>query len=433
MISFASSSNFLSPTAEAWRLWLAIIALGGVFFFVFHDPHVSQYAEYAPWSAAAEVKAAGGNAIKGAALAMIGLLGVYFLLEKQGRKLNLHSIIFVLMLFYVVWAALSITWSIGPWLTARHTAVLCFCFLGALGIARQLSQRQLALTALIVTAAYLALGLCAELVLGTFRPWAGGYRFSGTVHPNTQGLHLSVLCLSAFLLAKSTSSNGWRKALFALFAVGFVFLLLTKSRTALAGFILAISALWFLRATTFNRALAIVAALFTACALLLVCSFMNVNVHQLSTDAITLGRADEVKSLTGRLPIWHELLHYVGQHPLVGYGYESFWTPEHIEDLSETMQWRFREAHSGFIESVLSVGLIGAACLFSVVMIGLITAAVKYSQTKSIGYGMTLGLLLMGLVSAAFESGMTGENFVSLLTACCIMHLFCFRERSFSN
>ena len=40
------------------------------------------------------------------------------------------------------------------------------------------------------------------------------------------------------------------------------------------------------------------------------------------------------KSLTGRMPIWTELMRYVDRRPLTGYGYESFWTAENIEDLS---------------------------------------------------------------------------------------------------
>jgi len=36
---------------------------------------------------------------------------------------------------------------------------------------------------------------------GRFGPWAGDYRFAGTVHPNTQGPALAALCLAALALA----------------------------------------------------------------------------------------------------------------------------------------------------------------------------------------------------------------------------------------
>ena len=106
-----------------------------MYFFVDHDLAVSRDPQFAPWAASSDLKASGGNVIKGAALSLIGLLGVYFLLDKNGRKLSLHRPTALLMFFFITWSALSITWSIDPPLTARRVAVLCFYFLGALGLA----------------------------------------------------------------------------------------------------------------------------------------------------------------------------------------------------------------------------------------------------------------------------------------------------------
>ncbi len=262
MHDFALNSASTTTSKTAWRLWLTILVLGSVFFFVDHDLGISRYPQFAPWANSDEIIASGGNAVKGAALSLIGLLGLYFLMDKDGRKLHLRGITPALMLFFVAWAAISITWSIDPPLTARRVAVLCFYFIGALGIARQLSDRDLALAALVITTVYLAVGVAAELALGTFRPWAADYRFSGTLHPNYQGLHLMILCLAAFLLAQVNPGACRRKWLIVLFALGFVFLLLTKSRTSLAGFLLAMSVLWFLQTTRFKRIMSVVGVSF---------------------------------------------------------------------------------------------------------------------------------------------------------------------------
>jgi O-antigen ligase len=302
-------------------------------------------------------------------------------------------------------------------------AVLCFYFIGALGIARQLSDRDLAVAALVITTVYLAVGVAAELALGTFRPWAADYRFSGTLHPNTQGLHLMILCLAAFLLAQANPGAGRRKWLIALFALGFVFLLLTKSRTSLAGFVLVMSILWFLQTSTFNRILSLAGVSFSFCAALLICSLLGFNEKDSLSNALMLGRQEKAEELTGRLPIWTELMHYVDRRPLTGYGYESFWTAENIEDLSEAMEWRFRQAHSGYIDAVLSAGLVGASCLFLIVLIGIFNAAVQFRKNNHICYCLTLGMLIFGLVDAFLESGMVGENFATLLAGCGIIQL----------
>ncbi len=412
---------------------MTVLVLGGIFFFVDHDLGISCSPQFAPWANSGEIIASGGNTLKGAALSLIGLLGLYFLVDKQGPKLQLRGIAPALMFFFVAWAAISITWSIDPPLTAHRVAVLCFYFLGALGIARQLSDRDLAVAALAITTVYLAVGIAAELALGTFRPWASDYRFSGTVHPNFQGLHLMILCLAAFLLAQSNPSEGRRKWFIILFVIGFVFLLLTKSRTSLGGFMLAISVLWFLKTTSFYRTLSAAGILFCICATLLICSLSGVNEKDAFSRVLTLGRQDNSEELTGRLPIWNELMQYADRRPMTGYGYESFWTAENIEDLSEPLGWRFRQAHCGYIDAVLSAGLIGGACLLMVVIIGIYKAAGRFRETKHICCGITLGMLIFGLADAILESGMVGGNFVTLLAGCGIIQLLCLIPQSDSH
>ncbi len=406
---------------------MTILVLGSVFFFVDHDLGISRYPQFAPWANSDEIIASGGNAVKGAVLSLIGILGLYFLIDKEGPKLHLRGITPALMLFFVAWAAISIIWSIYPPLTARRVAVLCFYFLGALGIARQLSDRDLAVAALVVTAVYLAVGVAAELALGTFRPWAADYRFSGTLHPNSQGLHLMILCLAAFLLARA-NPTGRRKWFIVLFALGLVFLLLTKSRTSLAGFLLAMSVLWFLQTSSLNRIFSFVGISFSLCAALLIYSLLGFNEKDSLLNVISLGRQEKAQELTGRLPIWTELMHYVDRRPLIGYGYESFWTAENIEDLSEPLGWRFRQAHSGYIDAVLSAGLVGASCLLLIVLIGIYNAAMRFRETKHICCGLTLGMLIFGLVDAFLESGMVGENFATLLAGCGIIQLACLKS-----
>ena len=433
MQDFTPNSDSTTASKTAWRLWLTILVLGRCVFLC--RPRLGHLAlsPVCAWANSDEIIASGGNAVKGAALGLIGLLGLYFLMDKEGRKLHLRGMTPALMLFFVAWAAISITWSIDPPLTARRVAVLCFYFIGALGIARQLSDRDLAVAALVITAVYLAVGVAAELALGTFRPWAADYRFSGTVHPNTQGLHLMILCLAAFLLAQGNPVASRRKWLIVLFAVGFVFLLLTKSRTSLAGFLLVMSILWFLQTSSFNRMLSLVGVSFSICAAFLIFSLMGFNEKNVLTNTVMLGRQDNSEELTGRLPIWMELMHYVDRRPLIGYGYESFWTAENIEDLSETLEWRFRQAHSGYIDAVLSAGLVGASCLLLIVLIGIFNAALQFRKNNQICYCLTLGLLIFGLVDAFLESGMVGENFVTLLAGCGLIQLACLKLESVSH
>ncbi len=406
-------------------LWLAIVLLGAVFFFVGHDVQVSRFESFAPWSDSDGSMESGGNAAKGLALSLIGIFGLYLILRRDGRPLRWTGWLPAAIVFYVAWSAASILWSSDPGLSCRKLAVLMFCVFGALGFARQFRLRDIVLIAVVVPAAFLAVGIAAELALGTFRPWLAGYRFSGTVHPNTQGAHLTVLCLASFCLACFSRRGETRlQPLFwTLFAIGLVFLLLTKSRTSCAALTVSLAALCLISVSGRTRLLAISAAGFLVFFAALFVSLFGLENDETVSQAVMLGRQEESAKLTGRIPIWKELLGYVGARPLQGYGYEAFWTEKHIEEVSGEMQWPLREAHNAYLDSALSVGLIGTAALMLIVSLGLYRAASVFRSTAAAGAALTFCLLIFVVLNACLETGLVSPNFVTLIVGSGIAQL----------
>jgi exopolysaccharide production protein ExoQ len=402
-------------------LFLATIVVGAVFFYVGHNFQVSRYERYAPWSDADGVLEAGHNMAKGLALASIGLLGAYLLVRRDGRPLRLTGWLPALMLFYLAWAALSVCWSINPSIAIRRLAVLGFCILAAAGFAKQFRPRDLALMALAVAGAYLFAGVATEIALGTFRPWTPGYRFAGTVHPNTQGALLTTMCSAAFCLARSSAR--YRTGLWMLFAVGLIFLVLTKSRTACAALAAALAVLWLLDATTRTRVLAGLTLGLLISSAALTGAVFGFDVDDKIANIVMLGRHEESEALTGRIPIWTELLGYIRARPLVGYGYESFWTANHIEDVSDAVEWPLREAHSTFIDAILSVGLIGAGVFCAAVLLGASRIASVYRKTRDPGFAFTLCLLICGAIDACLETGMMSPSFTTLMAGSGLLQL----------
>jgi O-antigen ligase len=73
-------------------------------------------------------------------------------------------------------------------------------------------------------------------------------------------------------------------------------------------------------------------------------------------------------TLTGRTDIWAVLLESAKKRPMLGYGFSGFWTGLEGESgsLYAQVQWFFTYAHSGLLEIVLQLGLVGlAAVLFT--------------------------------------------------------------------
>jgi O-antigen ligase len=140
-------------------------------------------------------------------------------------------------------------------------------------------------------------------------------------------------------------------------------------------------------------------------------------------DAALLGRAEESESFSGRLSIWPEVMYSIRWRPWTGYGHESYWTSENIDIIFEAIGWGVREAHNGYLEVLLSTGIIGLACLLVAVLLSLANMARSYLGERDPTYGLPFGILLFGLFNTTMESGMVYINLGTFLIACCVMRI----------
>ncbi|MFX0196081.1 MAG: O-antigen ligase family protein [Candidatus Hodarchaeota archaeon] len=90
---------------------------------------------------------------------------------------------------------------------------------------------------------------------------------------------------------------------------------------------------------------------------------------QLSFDVVglsisVLGRDP---TLTERVPLWKELVN-MDTDPLIGTGFESFWLGDRAKQLWRTWVWGINQAHNGYLEIYLNLGLIGLFLLIGVVV-----------------------------------------------------------------
>lgn len=402
-------------------LWLSIAVVGVCFFVTEHSFTMSLGNSID--SAAGELAeiASGGNTARRIAFIGLALMGAGCFVFPSGHRLRNDNLLGLLVCFYIAWCGATFFWSIDPSMTMRRLIVFLCCCIGALGISRQLTMGELVRLAVVVSTLFFVIGVATELALSTFRPWSSEYRFAGTVHPNTQGLNLVTLCLSSFCLACSAKKG--RIALAALFCLGFAFLVLTKSRTSCGGAILGVFAIWSLRSSLRTQLLVAVGGLGTVAAVTLVNLQLVGGIGDNVTNAMLLGRTQQNASLTGRLPLWQELGYHMRERPILGYGFDTFWTPDHIESVSAALQWGIKEAHSAYIESVLNVGLVGATTLLLGVFIATWRARQRYLATGEAGCDFFFALLIFALANGFTESGMVLPMFVPFLTACGLTRL----------
>ena len=404
-----------------------MFVLGLAFFLAEHDLRKSSLEQFSLSEEEMVSAVETGAAHRQLAFLAIGGLGLCFLSRKTGQTLSFDHPLALLALAYVAWCLASLAWSTDFSITAKRLAVFVLCFLGVLGINRRLTDGDLCTLALVLTGVFTAIGLAAEMALGNFHPWLTEYRFGGTLHPNGQGIYCAIFCLAA--VCKALGATRHKSLFVALAAAGAALLLLTKSRAALAALAVALPALWLVKTPAKKKLLVGIGAVGAAASLTLMASLLGVDVIGKMTDAVLLGRTEDTGSLSGRIPLWGELLGYADQRPLVGYGYDTFWTTPHIEEVSAVAEWAIHTGHSAYIDALLGVGLVGVGLLALVVAIAAFRAATRCAATANAGPGFIFGLLVFGLVNATMESGFVQPVFVPFLAACGVGRMaFCCEE-----
>jgi len=69
--------------------------------------------------------------------------------------------------------------------------------------------------------------------------------------------------------------------------------------------------------------------------------------------------------LTGRTDLWFYVLDAIREKPLFGWGYMAFWTPDGTSAtyIQNQIRWPAPNAHNGYLELALGLGLVGLAGL----------------------------------------------------------------------
>jgi O-antigen ligase len=300
-----------------------------------------------------------GSLIHRAAILLLGIASIISLARHRASgRLRIEGLLGWLFLTFATLAFLSPIWAEDLTLTLRRVLAFGILWIAAVAVVQRATLRDIILWIFFSTLLFLLIGIAAEILFGNFHPFVSGYRFAGTLHPNYQGMQCGLCLLSA--LAAADGEKHWRTSFLACGFIAFVFLILSGSRSALAGALLAIVV--YVLAVS-SRPTKIAAALSFS---IIVSSVLLFLIAGLSSDlkrVILLGREDQdsAESFSGRTMIWVDLGYYIRQRPILGYGYGGFWTPAHISAISDEEKQGIPTSHSTYIEYLLYLGPIGLA------------------------------------------------------------------------
>ena len=179
-----------------------------------------------------------------------------------------------------------------------------------------------------------------------------------------------------------------------------------NSMTSLACFLLAVTLMTVVTIWPIARGRAVVPVL--------VAGVLAVSSFALFFDAggglvKSLGRDP---SLTGRTEIWGEVLEMT-KNPVVGAGFESFWLGTRLQKIWDRHWWHPNEAHDGYIELYINLGVAGLCLLALIIGFGYRNVLRVLAQDPEWG-GLRLAYFTVALTYSFTEAGFRTMNLVSI-------------------
>lgn len=319
---------------------------------------------------------------------------------------------------------LSVVWSQSPSISLRRVIGLLGSILLAYLLAVRFTPRQL----LVLVAC--VLGAPMLLSLGALVAHPGVAELRGVfLSKNVLGWYAAYASVVGLALA-TDRSLGLRSQGCALFAMSLACLLASRSATALVSGMVALTLVMLHR--TLARAQGAARVFW-----ILVFALITI-VVLLSLDFVIVPILDALGkdiTLTGRVPLWALVDRAISYRPILGYGYQAFWTPTSSEAwrIWSEAGWMAPHAHNGYRDTMLSLGIVGTVALAWVILRGTAQGIELAHRAPADGWIWFNALFGMFLFMNLTESLMLSQNDFFWIMFSCSAVMFSLRYREASQ
>lgn len=383
----------MERTLSKKQFWGLVIFLFIVFAFV--TPYEFEYSIRDNNVAEAMAASQDGSPGRRMAMPILGVFGIIVIFgNKLRRRLALNGALGVLFYCYLAFSFCSIAWAEEPLLALRKLVVLSLFVLGAVSIAACFSMDEILVYIAFTCGGAMVLALGAELYHGTFLQAKAYsiYQLSGIMHPNALSCYISCYILALITIMCQNKHKAQFPYLI-LIAIGFAFLHLSKSRTAFFCTVLVAFIIWLPSSTMSRRLTGFMALMILILSLAFV--FQDTFAEKLNS-VVFMGRESEegASTLTNRTPLWNECMTYVEKKPWFGYGYDAFWTPYRIYLISQHQGWSVPHSHNGYIELLLSMGVVGLVLYLGTIVIFFKRVLKFYFRSRDVVHLFAFGMIV---------------------------------------
>jgi exopolysaccharide production protein ExoQ len=362
------------------------------------------------WSVAQAMEE--GNPLDRTIFFVLILLAIGILMSRSFNWGGFFGRNFVLMAF-LSFALVSVYWSDFPFVSLKRwfrdlgTYLMILVVLsdplpleGVRTLLRRLSYLLVPLSILLIKY-YPSMGT-------EYGSWSGVAMYSGAT---TQKNHLGVLCIISGIFFLWDTVTRWssrkerrtRRIIvvnLAFIAMTLWLLYLAHSATSNVCLVIGCLVIVGVHSKTFKRQPAVLKLLIPLCFLLYVILAFGFNIN--GQLAAAVGRDP---TLTDRTLIWKILLS-MNTNPLVGTGYESFWLGPRFELFWREYGESLNQAHNGYLEVYLNLGLIGLFLLLGLVIASYRTICRRltpFSSLASLNLALWTIMLFYNITEAAFK------------------------------
>ncbi len=385
---------------------------------------VSTYDDYALPADEVESQIESGSSIRKLCFVGVGMFGLLLCVLPSRQKLQAITLPSLLLLSYVVLCYASVAWTDIGWLTIKRLITSTFSLFAIFGVAKHLSLRDLLNTAIAIGSIFIGISLLAEFSHGTFNPLSSSYRFAGIIHPNGQSGVCGIVAIAAFFGMRDAERGKVLYMVLFMFAISLV--MLTKSRAAIAGVVAGIFCTWYLFASREKQAVVGLSLPAVIGAGMIVLLLFGVELTSSATTAAELGRgaSGDIGSLNGRVPLWEHLIERVLERPILGYGYQGFWTPQRVYEVSLEQGWTIPSAHSLVLEVLLGTGFVGGLLFALGLVVVFVQTARICLQSERADTLFVFAALIFSMFGGIFESGFADPGgFETFITGAAVFHL----------
>lgn len=311
-----------------------------------------------------------------------------------------------------IWAligvcVLSSFWSSDPDTTVRRViALLGTTIFGLYLASRYTLKEQLKLCAYMLVISAVMCFLFAILLpqYGIDPNQNGSWR---GIYPTKNVLGKTFVLSGAifFFLAMTTKENRWFSWLG--YLTSGLLILLSRSTTSIVNLII-ITAAFLIYDRILHLKYKVMIPILTLLSIIGI-AFYALFISEADT---ILGSVGKDTTLTGRSELWPVVLQMIAKKPWLGYGYGAFWIEQNSESsiVVQAVQWDAPNAHNGFLDLWLALGLLGILVFIIGFVINFLRAIylIRYNGKSEILW--LLVYLTFTLLSNITETTLLGQN-----------------------